>query len=224
MSRILFWVILISLLLSSAQQSAAAETKLAWQIEWEKTIDAARKDGKVVAGVPASAELRKSLEETFAKRFPGTCFHVFPQVINKQADGGEDAMLAREVAAYCERRHGIALDLIEGDFDARTLQQSYARMRYFVATRLHSSIFAASAGVPTIVFGYHGTKAEGIWHDLGFDDLFFDINALHWPEVERSLETLIRQERDISTKLLGRTREWREKITEVVRNELAHFS
>jgi len=71
MSRILFWVILISLLLSSAQQSAAAETKLAWQIEWEKTIDAARKDGKVVAGVPASAALRKSLEETFAKRFPG---------------------------------------------------------------------------------------------------------------------------------------------------------
>ena len=71
MSRIVFWGVLISLLLSSAQQSAAAETKLAWQIEWEKTIDAAKKESKVVAGVPASAELRKSLEETFAKRFPG---------------------------------------------------------------------------------------------------------------------------------------------------------
>ena len=71
MSRIVFWVVLISLLLSSTQQSAAAETKLAWQIEWEKTIDAAKKESKVVAGVPASAELRKSLEETFAKRFPG---------------------------------------------------------------------------------------------------------------------------------------------------------
>ena len=71
MSHIVFWVVLISLLLSSAQQSAAAETKLAWQIEWEKTIDAAKKESKVVAGVPASAELRKSLEETFAKRFPG---------------------------------------------------------------------------------------------------------------------------------------------------------
>jgi len=71
MSRIVFWGLLISLLLSSAQQSAAAETKLAWQIEWEKTIDAAKKESKVVAGVPASAALRKSLEETFAKRFPG---------------------------------------------------------------------------------------------------------------------------------------------------------
>ena len=71
MSRIPPFMLLMLLALSSAQQSAAAETKPAWQIEWEKTIDAAKKESKVVAGVPASAELRKSLEETFAKRFPG---------------------------------------------------------------------------------------------------------------------------------------------------------
>ena len=64
-------LLIISLTLGLARQLPAAETKPAWQVEWEKTIDAARKDGKVVAGVPASAELRKGLEETFAKRFPG---------------------------------------------------------------------------------------------------------------------------------------------------------
>ena len=71
MSRIPPFMLLMLLALSSAQQSAVAETKLAWQIEWEKTIDAAKKESKVVAGVPASAALRKSLEETLAKRFPG---------------------------------------------------------------------------------------------------------------------------------------------------------
>src|SRR5438552_5110392 len=49
----------------------AAEAKTPWQIEWDRTVEAAKKDGKVVAGVPASAALRKSLEESFAKRFPG---------------------------------------------------------------------------------------------------------------------------------------------------------
>jgi iron(III) transport system substrate-binding protein len=34
-------------------------------------MSAAKKEGKVVAGIPASAELRKSLSESFAKRFPG---------------------------------------------------------------------------------------------------------------------------------------------------------
>ena len=71
MSRIPPFMLLMLLALSSAQLLPAAEAKPAWQLEWEKTIDAARKDGKVVAGVPASAALRKSLEETFAKRFPG---------------------------------------------------------------------------------------------------------------------------------------------------------
>ena len=71
MSRIPPFMLLMLLALSSAQLLPAAETKPAWQLEWEKTIDAAKKESKVVAGVPASAELRKSLEETFAKRFPG---------------------------------------------------------------------------------------------------------------------------------------------------------
>lgn len=59
----------IALLL--ANQLIAAETKPARQIEWDKTVEAAKKEGKVIAGVPASAELRKALEENFIKRFPG---------------------------------------------------------------------------------------------------------------------------------------------------------
>jgi iron(III) transport system substrate-binding protein len=60
----LFWLVLPT-------ELSAAETKAAWQLEWEKTADAAQKEGKIVAGIPASAELRKSLEEIFSKRFPG---------------------------------------------------------------------------------------------------------------------------------------------------------
>ncbi|MBI2347196.1 MAG: hypothetical protein HYV05_00935, partial [Deltaproteobacteria bacterium] len=37
--------------------------------EWEKIVEAARKEGKVVASIPPSAQVRKGLEEAFAKRF-----------------------------------------------------------------------------------------------------------------------------------------------------------
>jgi len=40
------------------------------QSDWEKTVLAANKEGKVVAGIPASAELRKALDETFSRRYP----------------------------------------------------------------------------------------------------------------------------------------------------------
>ena len=62
---------ILSLLLFLPNIVPAGETKPVWQIEWDKTVDAAKKEGKLIAGVPASAELRRSLEEIFPKRFPG---------------------------------------------------------------------------------------------------------------------------------------------------------
>jgi iron(III) transport system substrate-binding protein len=48
----------------AAAQAAGSKT------EWDKTIDLAKKEGKVVVSIPASAELRKLIEEGFAKRLP----------------------------------------------------------------------------------------------------------------------------------------------------------
>lgn len=42
-----------------------------WQAEWERLLEGAKKEGKVVVSVPASAELRKKMEETFQRRYPG---------------------------------------------------------------------------------------------------------------------------------------------------------
>jgi ABC-type Fe3+ transport system substrate-binding protein len=49
----------------------AGEPKAGEKTEWDKTLDAAKKEGKLVAGIPASAELRKSIGEAFKTRFPG---------------------------------------------------------------------------------------------------------------------------------------------------------
>ena len=67
MSRILFWGVLISLLLSSAQQSAAAETKLAWQMN-KKTIDAAKKERKSSRGC-RRARIEKISRRNFRQAF-----------------------------------------------------------------------------------------------------------------------------------------------------------
>ena len=73
-----FALILVSVALTfssaSAQRNLSAATGGSgegWQAEWEKTIAAANREAKLVAGIPASAELRKSLAEAFKTRFPG---------------------------------------------------------------------------------------------------------------------------------------------------------
>ena len=63
-----------------------------WQIEWEKTLAAAKKEGKVVVGIPPSAELRKELESGFKAKF-GFELELFPatgpQIANRVVTEGK---------------------------------------------------------------------------------------------------------------------------------------
>lgn len=50
----------------------------------------------------------------------------------------------------------------------------YGQMDVFVGTRLHSTIFSMCAGTPTIGMVYHGTKAQGIFKNIGVEELVID--------------------------------------------------
>jgi hypothetical protein len=63
-------LMLFSALLISSP-GAAGEPRSGSATEWGKTVEGAKKEGKVVAAIPASAELRKAIGDIFPKRFPG---------------------------------------------------------------------------------------------------------------------------------------------------------
>jgi iron(III) transport system substrate-binding protein len=50
---------------------AAQSSKSVGQAEWDKTIEAAKREGKVVVSIPTSAELRREFEAGFQKKFSG---------------------------------------------------------------------------------------------------------------------------------------------------------
>ncbi len=49
--------------------AAGQASKPGWQLEWDKVVEAGKKEGKVVVSVPASPEVRKGLEDGLQKRF-----------------------------------------------------------------------------------------------------------------------------------------------------------
>jgi ABC-type Fe3+ transport system substrate-binding protein len=55
--------------LLGAGELHAGEAKPSSAVEWEKTVEAAKKEGRVVVSIPASAELRKGIEKVFKQRF-----------------------------------------------------------------------------------------------------------------------------------------------------------
>src|SRR5574342_697762 len=62
--------------------------------EWEKILEAGRKEGTVVASIPPNAELRKGMEEAFAKRYgiklepvPGRGAQVITRIVSEAKAG-----------------------------------------------------------------------------------------------------------------------------------------
>jgi ABC-type Fe3+ transport system substrate-binding protein len=59
----LFWILIFSPAVYGQQ------SKIAGLAEWDKLVDAARKEGKVAVSLPASAEMKRQVEEQFKKRY-----------------------------------------------------------------------------------------------------------------------------------------------------------
>ncbi|HEV8719421.1 MAG TPA: extracellular solute-binding protein [Candidatus Binatia bacterium] len=59
----LFWVLLFAPAANGQQDKAVGA------LEWDKLVDAAKKEGKVTVSLPASAEMKKQIEEQFKKRY-----------------------------------------------------------------------------------------------------------------------------------------------------------
>ena len=94
--------------------------------DWDKTVEAAKKEGKVVASIPPSPELRKLMEIAFTRRY-GIGVEFVP------ARGGamiqrivSEAKSRRAVLRFAYRRYGICghgllpeniLDPVEPYFD-----------------------------------------------------------------------------------------------------------
>ena len=61
------FVALSALMLVSAAN--AQQDKTSGAAEWDKLVDAAKKEGKVTVSLPASAEMKRQIEEAFKKRY-----------------------------------------------------------------------------------------------------------------------------------------------------------
>ncbi|HEY7217315.1 MAG TPA: extracellular solute-binding protein [Candidatus Binatia bacterium] len=83
-------ILLLGFFFAALPSAGGAQTT--WQTEWEKTLVAARKEGKVVVGIPPSAQLRKEFEGAFTGKF-GFELELFPatgpQIANRVVTEGK---------------------------------------------------------------------------------------------------------------------------------------
>ena len=126
---------------------------------------------------------------SFTRRHGGSVL-LFPQVCGpSQAE--DDRLPSRRIAGRLQAA-GVTALAIDGPWTPDDLQCAYGQMDLFAGTRLHSNIFALTAGTPVVAIAYY-YKTYGVMQTVGLSEWVLDIRTLQAAEFEQRLELLWQQ-------------------------------
>lgn len=137
---------------------------------------------------------------------------VFFPMFNSPSEG--DDAFSRSVAS--QMKHASRTRMISEDtLSPQQYLDVIARCRFFIAARLHSSIVAASAGVPAIVF-YYVDKGRLFFEQLKMTRFSQPIDSLldasYLPNVHEQVDEIVAERETISKETLERISEMSQKI------------
>lgn len=159
----------------------------------------------------------------FVEKYGGTVF-LFPQVCGP-SEAEDDRIPSRRIAdALIEK--GILTVLIDVPWQAGELQAAYGQMDLFIGTRLHSNIFAMTAGTPVIAIAYF-YKTYGIMQMLELSDWVLDIHTVDSERLVNLLENLWMRRNAIRHHLackLPIIREQARLVSRLIQDDYNHFS
>jgi colanic acid/amylovoran biosynthesis protein len=111
----------------------------------------------------------------------------------------DDRRIARRIAAGSP----AAVALIDAALSPAELQAAYSRLDLLVATRMHSAIFALSAGVPALAIGYLH-KSAGIMEMLGLERHVLDIDTIDAARLCAAFDRLWKERAAVRERLAAR--------------------
>lgn len=113
----------------------------------------------------------------------------------------DDIVKAKELYFLLEDKYKGNVLVFNNNYTPLELRYMYSQMDLLIGTRLHSTIFSMSAGVPCINIEYHGTKSLGIYQELGLGELVVlkkDFNSTH---LINTVELIIKDKQDYADKI-----------------------
>src|SRR5262249_55616855 len=143
---------------------------------------------------------------------------VFPQVcVTSSFSPNDDRPISQRLV---DKIASFATLVSTSDLSApEELSGLYGQMDAFIASRMHSAIFAMCARVPTIGLAYQ-PKTTGTWQLLGLADWVFDIDRFLPGELESLLRKMLKNRRYYSLQVRGKVAEARAVIAQLIGGSL----
>ncbi|HEX2979702.1 MAG TPA: polysaccharide pyruvyl transferase family protein, partial [Anaerolineaceae bacterium] len=125
----------------------------------------------------------------------------------------DDRIPAQRVARRLQTE-GKAVAFVEEALPPAVLKSAYGSMDLFLGSRLHSTIFALSSGVPTIGIGYQ-PKTIGVFQMLGLEPWVFEIGDVDPERLSEKLDQLWQQRKDLAAVIENRIAQVQAESTQV---------
>ncbi|MDW8395776.1 MAG: polysaccharide pyruvyl transferase family protein [Anaerolineae bacterium] len=197
-----------------AQAHFAPDTAFSLALRWHRTRQPSA--GRPQIGVtivdwsfvdptlrPRQALYEKALSETlrYAMQVFGAEVNLFLQCqSSRRAFESDHAVTGRVHAQLVTTVPTDALRLVNNLDTPQRAMQAYSTMDAFIATRLHSAIFASCAGVPALVIGYQ-PKSCATMHLLNQAEFCLPLQQVDAPALRAKLELLWSQREQTSIAL-----------------------
>lgn len=146
--------------------------------------------------------------------------YIYPQVITIMPDGTTDIRLTKKIFSLLSDEIKKNVTILEKNYSPMDLKKMYGLMDIFIATRLHSAIFALANNVPTINISYHGTKSEGTFELLGLDNYVLRITNIDKMLLQEKVDNLISKNSQIKLKIETNMRKIENTINTSIKNLL----
>ena len=126
--------------------------------------------------------------------------------------------------ALCERLAGrvAAVELVDEDLVAADLKQVYGACDLVVGSRMHSTILAMLAGVPTIGLAYQ-PKTTGVFEQLGLADWVLDIAGFAPADLSARLRRMAENRQRLRDHVRASTAQARARVEAAFRREIGPF-
>ena len=114
-----------------------------------------------------------------------------------------DQDACRAVFDECSSRYPGRVFLLEGQYDQGEIKAVIGRCEFFIGSRMHACIAAASQGIPTVPLAYSG-KFTGVFGAIGADHLVVDLrHATAEDALQRTIGAFQSRE-TVAEQMLGR--------------------
>ena len=141
---------------------------------------------------------------------PNCYIYLFPQVDVEGTDS--DVQISKTITETVNSNRCIFYSLRDLE-RPEEIAGVYSRMDCFVGSRMHSTIFALAAGVPTIGLAYQ-PKTKGTFRKFNIEQFSFEIKSFKSEDVLSAVESCLKgNQRDIRPDISS----WTQKVESIVR-------